>query len=245
MRAAVFILSLLLAISASIAETPSQLKIVSDTWPPYVTDDEDMPGVDVETMRAVFDSMGVDVTFRILPWRRAQSSVINGEADGLLDVSVNEERQSQYWFPSEAINQSVTTLFCKACDITQPIRKELFAGKTLVVNRGYQYTGPFDEDPDIARIEVGSFRQGFLLIDSGRAEYFIVNRDVGFYTAKQMKLENIVPLRSNIAAPSPIYLAFHRSDALQTVSSEFSRALALFKNTQEYRQILAKYGIQR
>ncbi|MDX1475921.1 MAG: transporter substrate-binding domain-containing protein, partial [Reinekea sp.] len=114
---------------------------------------------------------------------------------------------------------------------------------TLIINRGYQYAR-FGNNPNIRKFEVNNFEQGFKMLISGRADYYLVNRTVGQFTLNQMKLQYVHPLNMKIDDPSDVYLAFYRSEALKPISDAFARQLRQFKGTEAYQRILAKYGIQ-
>ncbi|MDX1342031.1 MAG: transporter substrate-binding domain-containing protein [Reinekea sp.] len=219
------------------------MTVVSDIWPPFVMESPDMPGVDVEVMNAVLDQLGYDVDFRIYPWKRAQLIAESGEADALLDVFITEPRKALYWFPDEPISSTETALFCQNCDPDQQVTEADFERRPLIINRGYQYAR-FGNNPNIRKFEVNNFEQGFKMLISGRADYYLVNRTVGQFTLNQMKLQYVHPLNMKIDDPSDVYLAFYRSEALKPISDAFARQLRQFKGTEAYQRILAKYGIQ-
>ena len=225
------------------ADPTRTITVVSDIWPPFVMNDTDTPGVDVEVMTAVLNRLEYQVDFKIFPWKRALLLTETGEVDALLDAFVTDERQSLYWFPDEPISSTETALFCRDCEPTLLVNEETFANRSLVINRGYQYSR-FGNDPAILKFEVNDFEQGFKMLASGRADYYLVNRTVGQYTLKQMDLDYILPLNMRIDDPSDVYLAFHRSDDLKPLSEAFTAELRHFKTTLAYQAILAKYGIQ-
>jgi len=224
------------------AEEPDVLSVVSDIWPPFVTDNANMPGVDVEVMKTVFSQLNIDVNFTVFPWKRSVSMVELGQADALLDVFKTQERLSLFWFAEEPISTTETALFCVYCDHAIVVDENQLKGKTLIINRGYQYSR-FGNDPNIEKFEVNSFEQGFKMLTTARADYYLVNRTVGQYTLNQLQLPNVTALDMKIDDPSDVYLAFHKAAELEPISLKFSEQLKLFKKTSEYRAILAKYGI--
>ncbi|WP_020409047.1 substrate-binding periplasmic protein [Hahella ganghwensis] len=226
------------------AESPQRLLIVSDIWPPYVTGEKGKPGFDVETATQVLESLGYEVTFKLVPWKRAMKMVEKGLADVLLDASPNEERDRTFYIPVEPMSHSVSTLFCVSCDIAAPITNELLKGKRLIVNRGYNYVGTLEEDPNIEQLPVDSFEQGFAALSAGRADYYIVNRYVGLHALSNMGIVGIKPMDDYVAEPSPVYLLFSRQPRLMSLPTIFSKSLAAFKKTPEYHKILVRYGLE-
>ncbi len=226
------------------AESPQRLLIVSDTWPPYVTGNPVRPGFDVEAATSVLQSMGYEVTFKLVPWKRAMKMVEKGLADGLLDASPNEERDRTFYIPKEPMSFSVSTLFCQSCDTSLPITNDLLKGKRLIVNRGYNYVGTLEEDPDIEQLPVDSFAQGFAALTAGRADFYIVNRYVGLHALKQLGITGVRPMEGYVAEPSPVYLLFSRQPRLMSLPPLFSEALSAFKKSSQYQEILRKYGLE-
>lgn len=219
------------------------LQVVSDDWPPYVIVDGHLQGVDVEVTKWVLSQMGYEVRMHFVPWKRAVQMTKNGEADALLDVGYNEERENYFYYPDEPINFSATTLFCRRCDRTLPARLSTMRGKRIVINRGYSYAGDFDESPHVTLVKVDEFAQGMKLVSLGRADFYVVNRLVGAYIAHSLGLEDIYPIDENLSDANPVYLAFSRQGQHADLAQAFSKALTLFKQSPEYQLILRRYGV--
>lgn len=234
--------------SLAVAQTPKAMvpviHIVSDVWPPFVTGDPDRPGVDVEVMLAVFDRLEVRVEFELYPWKRALARIEAGRTDAILDIFATPERREWLWFPDTYFSENTSALFCHRCDPQTPVTASELAGRSLVVNRGYQYDRLFD-NPAIKKHEVSSFAQGFHMLELGRADYYIINRDVGMHTLKAMQLADIAPLAVELDDPSPTYLGFAKKSYLRPLVDAFDKELARFKRDRGYRTILRKYGLAR
>lgn|GEM_PF-1698768 len=216
--------------------------MVSEPWPPFVIDDIERPGIDVEVMLAVFSKMQVDVEFRLYPWKRAINLTKNGEADAILDIFETQERRDWLWFPETPISVNQSALFCKYCDPTIIVSEKQMQQHALIVNLGYEYT-LYTNNDKIIKYQVTDFEQGFQMLDQGRADYYLINRTVGLYTIKKMGLTDIRPLYMVIDDPSPSFLAFAKKKAIRPLLEEFDNQLKLFKASEDYRNILRKYGV--
>lgn len=221
-----------------------RLEVVSDIWPPFVTGDRQKPGIDVETMQRVFERMGLNVSFNIVPWKRALLMVEQGKADALLDAFRTPDRLKFFLFPEEPMHRTETALFCLRCNTDKPVDHALFYGRILVINRGYRYSR-FGNDTNIRRIAVNDFEQGFKMLAGSRADFYLVNRYVGLYTLSQLNIDNVKVFAEPIEDPSPAYLAFHKSDELYAIHRRFSRELKRFKQTDDYLRILRRYGVKK
>ncbi|WVM91167.1 transporter substrate-binding domain-containing protein [Halopseudomonas pachastrellae] len=78
------------------------ITVVTEPWPPYVfMQDGQLRGIDYEVSQHILLDLGYQPDWRLMPWKRAQHEVLAGQADAILDITVNPERQSQYHFPAE------------------------------------------------------------------------------------------------------------------------------------------------
>ncbi|GGX58295.1 transporter substrate-binding domain-containing protein [Saccharospirillum salsuginis] len=234
---------LLLAGSLPAAEL-KPLIVASEVWPPYVTDRSDLPGFDVEVSRRVLADLGYDLQLRLMPWRRALVHAKSREVDAVLDAFDGPDRHAWLYYPDEPLSTSTSSLFCHDCDRTSAPGLEELTNAIVAVNRGYQYSDAFDAHPGIDRVEVGSFRQGFMLLARGRVDYYAINNRVGLFTLQQMdEASDFRLLTPPIAPVEPVYLVFAHKPGLEALSRRFSERLAEFKQTEDYRAILARYGI--
>src|SRR5215203_835773 len=55
-------------------------------------------GVDVDIARAIAHRLGRELRIDLMDWDQAQAAVLKGEADGLLSMSVTDERRRLYAF---------------------------------------------------------------------------------------------------------------------------------------------------
>ncbi len=225
------------------SEPGKALRIVTDTWPPYVIGQPEQAGVDVEVALTVLRSLGYDPSIDYLPWKRALLLTENGEAHALLDAGYNEKRSEIFNYPEEPINYSVSTLFCIDCDRRMSVDAESLRGHRIAVNRGYAYAGIIDEDEAIATIQVDSFEQGMRLLAHGRVDFYAVNRFVGLHTLHTLEMPRIQAIEQNLDTPKPVYLVFSKALPTEALSQNFSDGLREFKSSSAYRDILEKYGI--
>lgn len=231
----------LLSLSSALAkDPPAVLRIVSEPWPPFITDDPDMPGIDVEVIEAVFQRLEQPIRFRRLPWLRAVQMTESGEADALLNVFKTAERMEKFWYPETPMGAQHTAIFCKDCNVKQLLTPTFLNDKVIIVNRGYLYSG-FANDTSIPRIVVDNFEQGFRLLERGRGDYYLVNSWVGQYTLSKLNYLDIYPINQRLPDPSPPYLAFSKATVNPALVADFNRELKVFLDSNEYLTILHRY----
>lgn len=219
------------------------LTVVSEPWPPYVTEQLDLPGFDVEVTESVLAQLGLQMELQLLPWRRAQVEVNSGQADALLDAFDSPERRRELHYPDEPLSYSSSYLYCFACKRSDAPSLAELEGKVVAINRGYQYADAFDVHPGIDRLPVDTFEQGFRLLQRGRVGYYAVNSRVASYVLQQWDEARIKPLTPALAPAEPVYLVFADKPGYDDLAQRFSDELQLFKQTPAYSAILRRYGL--
>ena len=80
------------------AET-SVLTIATSEYPPFeYTDNGELKGGDVDTVREAVERMGLEPRFVVLPWARAENRVRRGDTDMLFSLTHSSERERYYHF---------------------------------------------------------------------------------------------------------------------------------------------------
>ncbi|KZY41700.1 MULTISPECIES: ABC transporter substrate-binding protein [unclassified Oleiphilus] len=170
--------------------------------------------------------------------------VKNKKADAILAASITEERKEFLHFPSEPVSKGVTVFFKKATnsissiDLNNP--KNLRVGAIL----GYKYCDELHNSHLLENASrVPTLEQSLNMLLLGRIDLAIGVELVGFHKAREMGiLDQLTIVGSKRYCPGGNYLAFAKKPGLEELSLRFSEELTKFKTTDEYKQILAKYG---
>ncbi len=222
------------------------LHIVVDVWPPYVVQEGDeLTGADVEITKAVFASMNQPISLELLPWKRCLTMVENQQADAILDASITTEREKFLYFPEEPISNGVTVFFKKKVDAL-PFQN-LHDLKNLRVGAisGYSYCDEIDNLPFFDQFErVSALEQNFQKLLLGRIDTLLEVDTVGYFTAKSMGISDQIEVIPNANyCQSGSYLAFAKKSGHDALAINFGKALQDFKKTDDYQQILQRYGV--
>lgn len=223
-----------------------KIQIITDAWPPYVFEESGTPtGFDYEVMMAVLQRMGYEVDFQFLPWKRCVEMIKTQQADGILDISRNEERTAFMHFPNEPLSESTSVLFhLKSRQYTFASLEDL-KGLTIGTILGYKYSNTeFLEADYFVREPVKSEEQNFRKLIHGRIDLLLTNRNVGLFTAKKMGLLDKISYLPKPLSSGSNYLAFAKKKGYASLTVRFSESLAEFKETEAYRSILQRYGQQ-
>ncbi|SDR69125.1 amino acid ABC transporter substrate-binding protein, PAAT family [Halopseudomonas xinjiangensis] len=220
------------------------LRVVSEPWPPYVFEDRSGPaGVDLEVAGHVLRALGHEVTWDLLPWKRALRTVEFGDAQAILDIVPTAQRIEALYFPDEHLSTNDTVLFYHR-DRPHPFDSLAdLSGLTIGVAPGYTYSSAeFTEATHFIREPAPSFEANLLKLIRGRLDMVAMDRRVGLYLAQQLGIADQLAHHSTALSSGKLYLAFHRSDSLEKLAQSFGPALRAFKQTAEYAAILQRYG---
>lgn len=220
------------------------LRVVSEAWPPYVFErDGRAVGVDLEVAEQVLRELGHDVSWDLMPWKRAMRTVEIGDAHAILDISPNAERLKLYRFPDEHLSTSETVLFYNRHRPRPFTSLADLSGLTIGVSPGYAYSNPaFVEATHFVKEPAPNLEANLRKLTRGRLDMVAMDRRVGLFLAQQMGITKQLAYHARTLSSGDMYLAFHNSDALADLADSFGPALRAFKQTPEYDAILKRYG---
>lgn len=94
------------------AQTQTQsMTFVMENFPPFIVDDRGRgAGPFPEVVRAVCDSMKIQCTFKLLPWRRAYAMAEAGTVDGIFVLARNAEREKKFHFTDPVFQSSFAVI---------------------------------------------------------------------------------------------------------------------------------------
>lgn len=225
----------------------ANLKVVSDSWAPYIFEqDGELRGVDYETVLQVFALLGHTTEWELAPWKRAMLSIESGRADAILDILPTSERREQFIFPSEHLSRNDSVLFYARQHPHPYAKLESLRGLTIGVAPGYSYGNPeFMAATYFTREPAPSIETNLLKLLNQRIDLAVMDRRAGLHVRQQLNLQEQIGFDPQPIGSGKLYLAFQRSEGNLELSQAFSAELKQFKTSDDYRQILTRYGLQR
>ena len=224
---------------------PKTLHFCFADWKPYeFCEGDEVKGVNVEIVEAVARALGIKIRWTVYPWPRCIKMAKRGEVDGLMSLYRSTEREGFFYFPDENVNLDESVF------ITYPGSGLIFdgalqsiTGMDVLVARENSYGKLFDEAINFNRITAPHQNNVVLMIASKRYKLGIGSRG---------RFENLIKARGladKIIIMDPPYMintyfAFtqNKGASYKALADEFSKVLTVFKTTEEYKQILEKYG---
>ena len=235
---------MLLVINVTYADEP--FIIVTDPWPPYVYLEKGKPvGIDVDIALSVLSTLGIEGKIIIMPWKRSLAQVKSLRADAILSAAITEHRKEFLYFPPEAISSGSTVFFVHTENMTKLHSLKDLEGLRIGAMLGYKYCPELDDTPLLlSAARVSSLRQSFNMLLNKHVSAVVEVDAVGFYKAKEMGItDKISIMRGSRFCTVENHLAFSKKPGYDLRAQEFGEALVRFKLTDEYKNILVKYGM--
>ena len=231
----------------SMANEP--LVIQTEAWPPLVmqTPSGDATGHDYEVMAEVFEQMGQPFEFSFVPWKRIIANLKSTKADAVLGIITTEERKQFLFFPDEPLSSGGYVFFHSLEHPFEYRGLDSLLGKTIGTIGGYSYSEAFKAAEHFKKDSVvgeGALVSNFRKLLLGRVDLVIANKNVGLYTASSMGIVNQIGYSEKyLSERSDFHIGFSKKPRNRKIAARFSDTLSKFKQTQQYRDILKRYGL--
>jgi PAS domain S-box-containing protein len=230
--------ALRVAAQASLTPTRRPLIFLADEdYPPlsYVEDGA-VTGIDVEIARSLSRRLDRDVRIEATDWRTAQERVLRGDGDGLLTMSITQERRAQYDFSDPIINHEFG-FFVRTGDPKVNSFVDL-SGRKVGVTSGGIPRRLLAASSNANLVLVPNYGAGFAKLAAGELDAVAADVWVGAYTIEQRGLGNIV--RSG-----PVFATLQGSIAVakgnEALVTDINRALDALRADGTIDRVLAKW----
>lgn len=231
----------LYALTVFTAEPPSH--VVCDIWPPYqFRDGDQITGLSVETVEAVYDRMGIPIkTLKAFPWKRALEIFMTGHADALFSANFTKGREATSYYPTETLFDAPWVIWTRKDSSIQTM--EDLRGRRIGVVIGYSYTEEFwnfiETNCKIEKVTTDDINMNKLAMK--RLDAVVAEYGNARFLIDTMHLKDIVPHNDIVIKRDGLYIIFNRAQVDAAFVHQFSNELKIFKTTQEYQQLRSKY----
>lgn len=222
------------------------LRVVYTDWYPYTfTKNSVAQGFEIEIFQAVLLRMNAYATYSEFPWKRCLDMIKNGNADVVISALKTPERETFVVFPESNISISRTVFVTlKKNSINYTGDLEQLKGYSIGVIMGFTYGSAFDNASYLIKDEAVDARTLIMKLTRGRNDVIAENQAVIIAVAHEMGLESSLRVLTPPIHTKKLYAVFAKAGISKSFINSFSRNLEQFKNTQNYRTILLKYGLQ-
>lgn len=240
----VFLVTLVSFSNHTYSKTPDSLTCYSTVFAPFVLLQEgQVRGIDIDIMKEVGARLGINIEFKLRPWKRLEKDIQFGDIDCVAAYFQTPERAEYMDFTHIPLHITAYTLFARKEDAKNyRSLKELKAWK-VGVNRGFKTTPEFEEalyNGWVEKYEVNNDAQSFSMLEKGRLTAVLTNYHVGLYNIRELDLKNIVPIFPSIRT-TPAYFVFSKKKNFEHLVQKFDEALYKILQDGTYERIFNMY----
>ncbi|WP_168224647.1 substrate-binding periplasmic protein [Rhodoferax aquaticus] len=233
------------------AAAPTEITLVrgDEDYPPFeMVVGHKLRGVHVEMVEAAARSMGLRVKWQSLPWKRALRMVELGQVDGVTYIGRTPEREA--WAIFDEDNQLSSTdirfIVLRANAANMPFDGNLvsyLANRTPIVVRGFQF-GIADIDRR-KKFEANNMADVVRQLEAKVGGVGVVNwSDFSGAFADKPEMEAVTALKPAITTTYN-YIAFSKARKHEALAHQFGNALASYKRSAAYTELLSRYRTER
>lgn len=239
-------LSVLLSIS-SVAYGEEQMKMTYfNNFPPFSWSAEDgtMKGILVDVMdQFVGEEMGIPLSHQGFPWARAQQMVKEGDADGFVTVPTPARQEYTDTGKEEVIMSKMVIFVKKGSSKAEEIRaaKGLSDLKELSI---IDYVGNGWGDKNLEGFKrhlAPKMDNVFQMLVGDRGDLCITDSVVGWYTIKQLGLQDKIEEMPLVLDQVPFVLCVRKGSKYSDIVEKLDAALKEARETGKLQQIYDRY----
>jgi polar amino acid transport system substrate-binding protein len=180
-----------------------RLVVASDTWCPYICDDQQSPGYIVEIVRDIFHQNNISLRFETLPLARAMQFVANNQTDMVLGLT--EEQIIEYKLSKSQLSVGRPTLDYFVMNgnpwrytSNTELIKHLGEDKKIGIIKGYGYGDFFnnliESRPKYFYVSHGNtpLDTNLNLLNAGRIDILIDNKYTVLFSARSSSQPELI-----------------------------------------------------
>ncbi len=227
------------------AEDLKAIHVVYEEWAGFTN--EDGTGVYWDVVKAVYEPVGIQVKTEAMPWKRADFTVLQKEADAIVgDYYYQEKAGKEFLYPTWhiSVEDPIAAVFKKGA-IPDWERRGLqsLAGKKVGWIRGYDFDAKDWFDVAVEKKEVTNILQGLKMLAAGRFEVFIDYRSTIKPEGEKagIDLEQDYELKT-IKLGQKLFLKFANTERSNQLIKIFDERMSKLVTSGEIERIYTKWG---
>ncbi|HET6381195.1 MAG TPA: transporter substrate-binding domain-containing protein [candidate division Zixibacteria bacterium] len=205
----------------------------------------EVAGPAAEIIRRVCADAKITCTLRLLPWRRAQQEVRDGQAHGMFVIGWNAERAKWLHF-SPALLITEYGFFVRADDPLQFRKNADVKGYTVGVygpsNTATALQAIKDEIKDLTIDMTPDDEAAFKKLALGRVRAVYSNKDVGFDLLRKLDIKNA--RYAGRQQSLKYYVGFSQRTTERAVVEAFNSSFRSLHRQGVIQEILTRYGME-
>ncbi|MDY0362631.1 MAG: transporter substrate-binding domain-containing protein [Desulforegulaceae bacterium] len=240
-----------LFLSSSSAFSDNQILIVrgnyGNDYPPYymVDTNGETKGLFSDVIGIIAKKLNLDVKYLGYSWSGSLNAVKEGKADAIIPVSKSPEREKYInFFDNIIANEKIAFFVLKQSKIKFEGNFENIKNYKIGVVKNYYYGKKFDSCNCLVKDVSYNEEELIKRLIAGRTDIIVGDEFVILYHLKNFGYGKKVRVLKPYLSIVPSYIGFSVKSDKFKIAEKFSRELALFRQTNEYKMILKKYGVE-
>ncbi|KLN60252.1 hypothetical protein WH96_13815 [Kiloniella spongiae] len=213
----------------------------------YFGADGQSTGMVLDLVQRGMDRMGVEVEFRLLPWKRAINGTYAGEYDALLKPFWNPERHKHMDFSREVLLHETIVLYKRTdSPITFDGNWHEIAHCSFGVIQGYSYGRIFDKlraNWGLKTDESSNVEHNLKKLVARRFDLLVGFQSYTEGNIKKFGLEDKVEQIPYIIDSVEAHIAFTKKKDLTEIRDRFDEQIRWMHTHGVYEELSAKYGV--
>jgi len=215
-----------------------------DDWAPYSSVvDRQAKGFAVDVVREAYALVGITAKFDVLPYSRCMAATKAGTLVACFDAVPNSMIANEYLWPELPLFTTRMNVYALAGSPDNGMVASRLEGRTVGVERGYEYGDAFDLNTKIIRKVVDKNDQGFKMLLAKRIEFMAAEERIAnaLFARFPAEFGGKFKLVGTVATPG-LYIAFSKSaPGSARLLKKFNEGYAILRNSPRYRALEAKW----
>jgi PAS domain S-box-containing protein len=159
-------------------------------YPPVAYLEDGIPkGMDVDLAQALAAPLNREIRIQLMDWNLAQERVLKGEADGLLGLSITEERRKLYDFATPTFTREFG-LVVRSGNVALRGVNDL-AGKKVGVTAGGFPRKFIEQRPEVQLVLINNYRDGLYGLLAGDIDVLAADLWVAAYLIEKNRMRGL------------------------------------------------------
>ncbi len=239
------ILTILLLIATAASSLAQKVIVPVSDYPPWriVNNSNDISGVNVDITNALLQKMGLEATYVIRPWKRAQRMMMKGTADLMSGLLKHEDREQYMVFLDPPYKTYSSKAFYVLKDRSTIITsyEDLYKYR-IGVTLGTKFFPKFDHDNNLKKDMGKDATNNFKKLEVGRIDTLILTETVGDYLRYKLGYQDKVEKADYVYnKPLAVYFAVSKRSPLAQRVPELNAVLKKMLKTGEIQDIIDRF----
>jgi len=210
------------------AEKAAPLVFLGDKdYPPVAyLEDNVAKGMDVDLAKALGETMNREIHIKLMDWTLAQEQVSKGEADGLLGLSISEERRKLYDFTDPTFTREFVIVVRTGAFTIHGV--DDLKGKNVGMTAGGFPIKYLANEREIKVVLIKNYRDGLDRLAAGKIDAMAADRWVAAYLIEKGRVNGITIVEKPFAT-APCAIAVRKGNP--ALVEEINKAIRTLKTS--------------